>query len=98
MIRVLLPYQLQTLAQVDGDVLLDLERPATVGSLIKALESHYPVMRGTIVDHNTGRRRPRLRFYACSEDLSHESLDFPLPEEVTSGREPFLIIGAIAGD
>jgi hypothetical protein len=97
MIRVLLPYQLQTLAQVEGEVQLDLDRPATVGSLIKALEFRYPMMRGTIVDHNTGRRRPRLRFYACSEDLSHESLDFLLPEEVTSGREPFLIVGAIAG-
>ncbi len=97
MIRVVLPYQLQTLARVDAEVQLDVAPPATVGSLIRALESRYPMLRGTVVDHNTGKRRPRLRFFVCTEDVSHKPLDFSLPAQVTSGREPFFIIGAIAG-
>ena len=97
MIRVVLPYHLRTLAQVGAEVRLDVEGPATQRSVLDALEARYPMLRGTIRDHVTGRRRPMLRFFACEEDLSHESPDAPLPEAIASGKEPFWIIGAIAG-
>ncbi|HEV3276811.1 MAG TPA: MoaD/ThiS family protein [Terriglobia bacterium] len=97
MIRVELPYHLRKLAQVDGEVQLEIEGPVTQRSLLDALEARYPVLRGTIRDHLTRERRAFLRFFACEQDLSHESPDAPLPEVVASGAQPFLIIGAIAG-
>jgi molybdopterin converting factor small subunit len=97
MIRVELPAHLRTLARVDREVQLEVEGAATQRSVLDALEARYPVLRGAIRDHVTQQRRPFLRFFACQEDLSHEPPDAPLPDEVTSGKEPFLIIGAIAG-
>ena len=97
MIRVELPAHLRTLARVDREVQLEVEGAATQRTVLDALEARYPVLRGAIRDHVTQQRRPFLRFFACQEDLSHESPDAPLPDEVTSGKEPFLIIGAIAG-
>lgn len=97
MIRVILPPHLRTLASVGSEVTLDLDGPATMRSVLDALESRYPMLRGTIRDHVTLKRRPMIRFFACEEDLSHESPDTALPEAVTSGKEPFFIIGAIAG-
>ncbi len=97
MIRVELPAHLRTLARVDREVQLEVEGPATQRSVLDALEARYPVLRGAIRDHVTQQRRPFLRFFACQEDLSHEPPDAPLPDEVVSGKEPFLIIGAIAG-
>ena len=97
MIRVVLPYHLRTLARVDGDVELEVGSPATLGSVLDALEARYPVLRGTIRDHVTLQRRAFLRFFACAEDLSHAPPDVPLPDAVTRGEEPFLVIGAIAG-
>jgi hypothetical protein len=97
MIRVVLPYHLRTLARVDGDVEIEVGSPATLGSVLDALESRYPVLRGTIRDHVTLQRRAFLRFFACAEDLSHEPPDTPLPDAVTRGEEPFLVVGAIAG-
>ena len=97
MIRVVLPQHLRTLAQVDAEVTLDVDGPATQRSLLDALETRYPMLSGTIRDHVTQKRRPFLRFFACGEDLSHESPDAPLPDAVTEGKEPFRIVGAIAG-
>jgi sulfur-carrier protein len=97
MIRVVLPHHLRTLARVDGEVQLDVEGPVTQRSVLDALEARYPMLRGTIRDHVTHERRPFLRFFACEEDLSHEPPDTPLPEAVASGKEPFFVIGAIAG-
>jgi sulfur-carrier protein len=97
MIRVSLPHHLRTLAHVDGEVQLEVAKPVTQCSVLDALEARYPMLRGTIRDHGTQQRRAFLRFFACGEDLSHESPDAPLPEEVVSGKEPFLVIGAIAG-
>ena len=97
MIRVVLPAHLRTLAQVDGEVQLDLDGHPTQRQVLDALEARYPVLRGTIRDHVTLRRRPFLRFFACSEDLSHEGPDTPLPGPVAAGEESFLIVGAIAG-
>jgi sulfur-carrier protein len=97
MIRVLLPYHLRTLARVDSEVLLDVKDPPTLSAVLDALETRYPVLRGTIRDQTTGQRRPFVRFFACKEDLSHHSPDCALPEAVASGGEPFLVIGAIAG-
>ena len=97
MIRVELPAHLRRLAHVDGEVKLEVEGQATLRSVLDTLEALYPVLRGTIRDHVTQQRRPFLRFFACQEDLSHESPDAPLPEAVASGKEPFLVIGAIAG-
>jgi sulfur-carrier protein len=97
MIRVVLPQHLRTLARVSGEVMIEVNGPATQRSVLDALENSYPVLRGTIRDHGTLQRRPFLRFFVCSEDWSHESPDTPLPNEITSGKEPFLIIGAIAG-
>ena len=96
-IRVVLPAHLRTLARVDGEVTLDVAGQVTQCSVLDALEARYPVLRGTIRDHAGDRRRPFIRFFACEEDLSNEPLDAPLPEEVNSGKEPLLIIGAIAG-
>ena len=97
MIRVVLPSHLRTLARVDGEVKLDVEGPVTQRSVLDALEARYPMLRGTIRDHVTLKRRPFLRFFACEEDLSHEPPDAPLPDAVASGAEPFLVVGAIAG-
>jgi hypothetical protein len=97
MIRVVLPQHLRTLAHVSGEVTLEVAAPATQRSVLDALEAEYPMLQGTIRDHVTQQRRPFLRFFACQEDLSHESPDAPLPEAVNSGKEPFLVIGAIAG-
>jgi molybdopterin synthase sulfur carrier subunit len=97
MIRILLPPHLRTLAHVQGDVELQVEGAVTQRSLLDALEVRYPMLRGTIRDHVTLQRRPFLRFFACEEDLSHESPDALLPEAVVSGKEPFIVIGAIAG-
>ena len=97
MIRVMLPAHLRTLAQVDGEVKLDVEGQVTQRSVLDALEARYPMLRGTIRDHTTKKRRAFVRFFACEEDLSHESPDAPLPEAVASGAEPFMIVGAIAG-
>ena len=97
MIRVELPAHLRTLAKINGEVTLDVEGRATLRSVLDALEARYPMLCGTIRDHVTKERRPFLRFFACQEDLSHESPDAALPEPVVSGKEPLLIIGAIAG-
>jgi molybdopterin converting factor small subunit len=96
MIRVVLPAHLRTLARVD-EVALDVAGQATLRSVLDALEARYPVLQGTIRDHVTQQRRPFLRFFACEEDLSHESPDAPLPEAVATGAEPFLVVGAMAG-
>jgi hypothetical protein len=97
MIRVVLPFHLRTLAQVAGEVELHVEGPATQRSVLDALEVRYPMIRGTIRDQVTQRRRPFLRFFACEQDLSHEPPDALLPGAVASGEEPFLVVGAIAG-
>jgi hypothetical protein len=96
-IRVQLPYHLRNLAQVQGEVQFEMAAPVTLRAVLDALEARYPMLRGTIREHETGQRRPFLRFFACEEDLSHEPPDAPLPEAVAQGREPLLIIGAIAG-
>jgi molybdopterin converting factor small subunit len=96
-IRVVLPTHLRRLAQVDGEVRLDVDAPVTQGSVLDALEARYPALRGTIRDHATLRRRPFVRFFACEEDLSHEPADAPLPDEVAAGKEPFIVVGAMAG-
>ena len=97
MIRVELPQHLRTLARVGREVQLEIDGAVTQRSVLDALEARYPMLRGTIRDHDTQQRRAFLRFFACAEDLSHESPDSPLPEAVASGKEPFLIVGAIAG-
>ena len=97
MIRVVLPAHLRTLALVRGEVSLEVEGPATVRSVLDALEARYPMLAGTVRDHQTQQRRPFVRFFACEEDWSHESPDAPLPEAVASGKEPLLVVGAIAG-
>jgi sulfur-carrier protein len=97
MIRVVLPAHLRTLAQVNDEVHVDLAGEATLQSVLDALEDRYPVLRGTIRDHVTHRRRPFLRFFACAEDLSHEPPDSLLPDAVVTGAEPFLVVGAMAG-
>ena len=97
MTRVAIPQHLRTLAGIKGEVQLEIEGAITQRSVLDALEARYPMLRGTIRDHVTQQRRPFLRFFACEEDLSHESPDTPLPEAVANGREPFLIVGAIAG-
>ena len=97
MIRVVLPYHLRTLARVEGEVQLEVEGSATLRSVLDTLEAQYPVLRGTIRDHVTLRRRAFVRLYACKEDLSHEPPETKLPEQVLSGAEPLLIIGAMAG-
>ena len=97
MIRVVLPAHLRSLARVNGEVMLTFEGQATQRSVLDALEAGYPALRGTLRDHVTQQRRPFVRFFACGQDLSHESPDAPLPEAVVSGAEPFLVVGAIAG-
>jgi molybdopterin synthase sulfur carrier subunit len=97
MIRVEIPAHLRTLAQVGGEIKIEVEGPATLRAVLDALEAQYPMLRGTIRDHVTQQRRPFLRFFACEEDLSHEAPDALLPEEVASGAEPLVILGAIAG-
>jgi len=97
MIRVVLPAHLRTLARVDGEVKLDVEGKVTQRSVLDALEARYPMLRGTIRDHVTQQRRAFLRFFACEQDLSHESPDALLPEAIATGKEPFLIVGAMAG-
>jgi sulfur-carrier protein len=96
-IRVIIPNHLRNLARVGSEVTLDVAPPITQRSVLDALETKYPMLRGTIRDHGTLQRRAFLRFFACEEDLSHESPDAPLPEAVASGKEPFIVIGAIAG-
>ncbi len=97
MIRVVLPQHLRTLARVGGEVTVEVSGAVTQRSILDALENAFPMLRGTIRDHVTQQRRAFLRFFACGEDWSHEAPDKPLPEEITSGKEPFLIVGAIAG-
>ena len=97
MIRVVLPHHLRTLARVDDEVQLELNGAATVKSILDALESEYPMLRGTIRDHGTQKRRPMVRFFVCGEDVSHDSADVTLPEAISKGVEPFIIMGAIAG-
>jgi hypothetical protein len=97
MIRVVLPYHLRNLARVDGEVELEVASPVTVAAGLDALEAKYPVLRGTIRDHGTLKRRPFIRYFACKEDLSLEPTETRLPDEVVSGKEPFMVIGAIAG-
>jgi sulfur-carrier protein len=96
-IRVILPFHLRTLAHVGSEVELDVEGSVTQRSVLDALEARYPMLRGAIRDHDTLQRRAFLRFFACGEDLSHEVPDAPLPDEIASGAEPFIVIGAIAG-
>ena len=97
MIRVALPYHLRNLARVDAEVALDVTAPVTIRAVLDALEAKYPMLRGTIRDHGTLKRRPFIRFFACKEDLSLDSPDAPVPSEVADGSEPFLIVGAMAG-
>ena len=97
MIRVILPAHLRTLARINGEVMLDVEGLVTQRSVLDAIEARYPMLRGTIRDHVTQQRRPFVRFFACEQDLSHESPDAALPDAVTTGAEPFLIVGAMAG-
>ena len=97
MVRVVIPYHLRNLAQVNGELQFDLPAPVTTRAILEAVETRYPMLRGAIRDHVTLQRRPFLRFFACQEDLSHDSPDAPLPEAVSTGKEPFFIIGAIAG-
>jgi len=97
MVRIVLPFHLRNLAHVGHEVTVDVGGPITQRSVLDALEARYPMLRGTIRDHGTLQRRPFLRFFACEQDLSHEPPDAPLPEPVASGKEPFIIIGAIAG-
>jgi sulfur-carrier protein len=96
-VRVQIPYHLRNLARIDGDVQLEVAAPVTIASVLDALEMRYPMLRGTIRDHDTLTRRPFLRFFACEEDLTHDPTHKPLPDAVVEGKEPFLIIGAIAG-
>lgn len=95
--RVILPFHLRNLARIDGEVELEVGHPATIRAALDALETRFPVLRGTIRDHDTLKRRPFIRFFACKEDLSLEPVDTILPEAVVKGEEPFLVIGAMAG-
>jgi len=97
MIRVILPPHLRTLARVDGEVTLELDEPVTQRAVLDALEAAYPVLRGTIRDRDSRRRRTLVRFYACEQDLSHESPDDPLPDAVSAGKEPYIVVGAMSG-
>jgi molybdopterin synthase sulfur carrier subunit len=97
MIRVVLPHHLRTLAKVGDEVAVDLNGTVTVHAVINALEEKYPMLRGTIREHGTLKRRPLVRFFACGEDISHESTDTPLPDAIVKGAEPFFVMGAIAG-
>ena len=97
MIRVVLPFHLRNLARVDGEVEVEVASPVTVRAILDALEARYPVLCGTIRDHGTQKRRPFIRFFACKEDVSLETPETPLPDEIASGAEPLLIVGAMAG-
>jgi sulfur-carrier protein len=97
MIRVVLPFHLRTLANVGKEVELSIEAPITIGTVLDAVEDRYPMLRGTIRDHVTHQRRPFIRFFACGQDLSHQPIDLPLPDEIASGTEPFRVVGAMAG-
>ena len=97
MIRVVLPHHLRTLARVGDEVHVDLSGSATIRSILDALENKYPMLRGTIREHDTAKRRPLVRFFVCGEDVSHDSPDTPLPDAIVNGGEPFFIMGAIAG-
>lgn len=97
MIRVVLPLQLRTLAKVGGEIQLDVARPVTTNAILDALEAQYPMLRGTIRVHGTQQRRPRVRFFALEQDVTHDSPDTPLPDAIATGAAPFMIIGAIAG-
>ncbi len=97
MIRVVLPHHLRTLARVGDEVIVDLNASVTVQSLLDALEAKYPMLRGTIRDHDSQKRRPLVRFFVCGEDVSHDPPDSPLPDAIANGTEPFFIMGAIAG-
>ena len=97
MIHVMLPQHLRTLARLDGDVELELPAPVTTRAILEALEARFPMLRGTMRDQVTGKRRDFVRFYACEQDLSHDAPDAPLPAAVAEGREPFIVLGAIAG-
>ena len=96
-IRLVLPFHLRTLARIDGEVALEVPAPVTLGSVLDTIETRFPVLRGTLRDHGTLKRRPFVRFYACQEDLSHEPPDTVLPDAVATGTEPFLVVGAMAG-
>lgn len=96
-IRVILPAHLRTLAGLSGEVTLDVNSPVTARAILDALEARFPVLRGTVRDHVSGRRRPLVRFFACEQDLSHEPMDTPLPDAVVNGAEPFMIVGSMAG-
>jgi sulfur-carrier protein len=95
--RIVLPFHLKNLARIEGEVEIEVPSPSTIGAVLDALEGRYPVLRGTMRDHDTLKRRPFIRFFACKEDLSLEAPETLLPEEVVNGKEPFLIIGAMAG-
>src|SRR5262245_51143938 len=97
MIRVVLPFHLKNLAKVQGEVQLELAAPVTIGAVLDAIEAQYPVLRGTIRDHGTLKRRPFIRYFACKEDLSLEPIETKLPDAVANGSEPFLVVGAMAG-
>lgn len=97
MIRVVLPGPLRSLARIDGEVMVDVEGRATQRAILDAIEARYPMLQGTIRDHGTLKRRPFVRFYACEQDLSHESPDAAVPQAVAEGKEPFLVVGAVAG-
>ena len=97
MIRVTLPGHLRNLAQVQGELALDLQGPVTQHTILTAIEARYPMLAGAIRDHGTLKRRPFIRFFACGEDLSHEPADAPLPDAIAKGQEPFMVVGAIAG-
>lgn len=97
MVRVVLPYHLRNLARVDGEFELEVGLPVTVSSILDALETAHPMLRGTIREHGTHKRRPRVRFYVDKEDISHRPPDTPLPDSIAAGDEPFIIIGAISG-
>jgi molybdopterin synthase sulfur carrier subunit len=97
MIRVLLPFHLRTLAHIEGELALEVNKPVTLKAALDEIENQYPMLRGTIRNHHSQQRRPLLRFFACEKDLSHQSLETVLPEAVVSGAEPLLIVGAIAG-
>ena len=97
MIRVILPFHLRTLARVDEEVQLEVQPPITLASVLDALEAKYPMLRGTIRDHVTQKRRPFIRFFACGQDLSNDPTDTSLPDRIATGAEPFMVVGAIAG-
>ena len=97
MIRIALPYHLKSLAGVEGEITLEVPAPVTQRAVVDVLEARFPMLRGTVRDHSTQKRRPLIRFFACRRDLSHDAPDLALPEAVASGAEPFMIVGAIAG-